>query len=260
MKPTRRTPMSRTRSCRAFPLMYSEPRSRLVRATPRSSRIPTPPPRARPGTPRPRIATCPWTSACAPSGNPTHLPESEMPLQAKNRKAHEFRAQADAIRAELMDETKTFTKDEIETKASGIAALERRAQIAAEFTLEDEIERQGGDELVKKSAPENDEEQSPNYAQRIKELAARVDRVFGGPNALILALAKRSIEPLNTRQEQVVRAIREFQTRATIVGTASDASGGEFLLPLQQVASPKLVAFFLEFFQLFGLFPKCLPF
>lgn len=160
-----------------------------------------------------------------------------MPLQAKNRKAHEFRAQADAIRAELMDETKTFTKDEIETKASGIAALERRAQIAAEFTPQDEIERQGGDELLKKSAPENDEEQSPNYAQRIKELAARVDRAFGGPNALILALAKRSIEPLNTRQEQVVRAIREFQTRATIVGTASDASGGEFLLPLQQVAS-----------------------
>jgi len=160
-----------------------------------------------------------------------------MALAAKNRKANEFRAKADAVRAELMDETKTFTKDEIEARATEIAAWEQRAQIAAEFTPEAEIERQGGDELVKKAAPEADELEAPNYAKRVKELAERVDREFGGPNALILALAKRSIEPLSTRQEKVIRAIRELQSRATIVGTTSDASGGEFLLPLQQVAS-----------------------
>jgi len=158
-------------------------------------------------------------------------------LHAKNRKANEFRAKADAVRAELMDETKTFTKDEIEARATEIAAWERRAQIAAEFTPEAEVERQGGDELVKQAGPENDDLEAPNYAKRVKELAERVDREFGGPNSLILALAKRNIEPLTSRQEKVIRAIRELQSRATIVGTASDASGGEFLLPLQQVAS-----------------------
>jgi len=158
-------------------------------------------------------------------------------LQAKNRKANEFRAKADAVRAELMDETKTFTKDEIEAKATEISGWERRAQIAAEFTPEAEIERQGGDELVKKAGPEADELEAPNYAKRVKELAERVDREFGGPNSLILALAKRHIEPLSSRQEKVIKAIKELQSRATIVGTASDASGGEFLLPLQQVAS-----------------------
>ena len=158
-------------------------------------------------------------------------------LQAKNRKANEFRAKADAVRAELMDETKTFTKDEIEAKATEISGWERRAQIAAEFTPEAEIERQGGDELVKKAGPEADELEAPNYAKRVKELAERVDREFGGPNSLILALAKRHIEPLSSRQEKVIKAIKDLQSRATIVGTASDASGGEFLLPLQQVAS-----------------------
>src|SRR5690606_30699586 len=38
----------------------------------------------------------------------------------KNEVANEFRAKADQIRAELMDESKTFTKDEIEKRAEEI--------------------------------------------------------------------------------------------------------------------------------------------
>jgi HK97 family phage major capsid protein len=174
-----------------------------------------------------------------------------MPAVAKNRAAAEaantFKAQANAIRAELLDTTRTFTSDEVVKRTAEINALELRFASANSSTPEDEIEDQGGDALVRRNAPGRDDatdidsngvsRRSETAHQReVAELRTRVEQAFGGPNSLILALARSKIQPLDTRQQRVLNAITEFQKR-TIIGTASDSSGGEYLLPLQQVAS-----------------------
>lgn len=159
-----------------------------------------------------------------------------MPVEAKSRKANEFKAQANAIRAELLDESKQLTKDEVQQKQDAIQALELRATAIAGFTPEEEIERQGGDELVRAASPEADAE--PEVVQ-YDDLVKDVRKAFGGPNNYLLALAKRGspdARPWNAKQQATHRKIAAFQKR-TIIGDANDASGGEFLLPLQQVAS-----------------------
>lgn len=159
-----------------------------------------------------------------------------MPVEAKNRKANEFRAKADQLRAELLDESKPLTKDEIEAKSAEIRAFEARAAAAAEFTPEDEIERQGGDEALKRKNPnsEDADADTKDVAARMEQIAKEVRRHFGGPNGYLLAIAKRTLEPLTPHQQRVHAEIEALHKR-TIVGTTGDSSGGEFLLPLQQV-------------------------
>lgn len=170
-----------------------------------------------------------------------------MPVVMKDRRANELKAKADAIRAELLDATKEFTKDEVEKRVGEISSLEQRANLAAGYTPQEEIEDQGGDDIVTRNAPGRNDPTDVDrngvsrraetvHQRKIAELRASVEKEFGGPNSLILALAQRNVKPLKTRQQQVLDAIEEFQTR-TIIGTASDSSGGEYLLPLQQVAS-----------------------
>lgn len=163
-----------------------------------------------------------------------------MALKMKSRAGGEFRAKAEAIRAELLDETKTFTKDELETKSAQMNAFESRAALVAGFTPDEEIEEQGGTEaLVRRAAPENDEGDDgvKDYAAEMDKLAKRVRRTFGGPNGYLLAVAKRNNEPLTAPQAAVHKAVQDLFKRSTIVGTTGDVTGGEFLLPLQQVAS-----------------------
>ena len=107
--------------------------------------------------------------------------------------------------------------------------------MAAEFTPEKEIERQGGDELLKRAAPETEkDEPQGDYDAAVKQ----VRRAFGGPNGYLLALARRNspdYKPWTEAQKAAHRAAQTFHTR-DIIGDTGDASGGEFLLPLQQVA------------------------
>lgn len=157
-----------------------------------------------------------------------------MAVQMKDKRANDFRAKADLIRSELMDETKTFTKEEIEKKAEEISALEQRAQILAGYTPQEEIDDQGGDEHTRRAAPENQEEvENRAYSKGVKALARKVDDAFGGPNNLILSLARKNVEPLSDKQRKVLEEIGDFQKR-TITGGSGSA---EVLLPLEQVQS-----------------------
>lgn len=162
-----------------------------------------------------------------------------MPVQMKSRQANELRSQADAIMAELSDPTKSFTKDEVESRTSNMQALLQRAQTVAGYTAKDEIESQGGDaELRAAAAPEGEIDSNGvrSYRKQMETIARRVEDAFGGPNSLLLALARQSVEPLNTRQREVMQSIRELQQR-TITGETGNASNAEVLLPLTQVAS-----------------------
>lgn len=167
---------------------------------------------------------------------------------AKNAKAAEFRAKAEQIRKDLLDDSKTFTKDEIEARAKDIAALEARAAYVAEFTPAEEVERQGGDEELRRANPDSDDADvnTLNLKGELEKVGKRVKKVFGGPNGYLLYLARStrngmSGEALKVHEQVQELAVRmgaiEPQKRSTIVGAPGDASGGEFLLPLQQVAS-----------------------
>jgi HK97 family phage major capsid protein len=155
----------------------------------------------------------------------------------KDRRANEFRAQADAIMAELSDASKSFSKEEIEQKSSAVQSLLSRAQAVAGYTPEAEIESQGGDSLVRAMAtPEAKEPESRSIAEEKQDLIARVAKDFGGPNGFIKSLARRSVEPLSSRQAATLNAVQAFKQR-TITGEDTNASNAEVLLPLQQEAS-----------------------
>lgn len=166
----------------------------------------------------------------------------------KNEKVGELRAKAQEIRNDLMDTSKTFTKDEIDARGKDIAALEARAAMIAEFTPEAEIGRQGGDLELRRKNPDSDDadDSTLDFKSEMEKIGKRVRKVFGGPNRYLLRLAQRQDIPMNDKELKLFRDIEAVrrragigdpETRSTIVSTAGDASGGEFLLPLQQVAS-----------------------
>lgn len=181
-----------------------------------------------------------------------------MALRTKKKKsavADQFRAKADAIRAELLDPEKDLTKDEVEKKMQGIASLEARAAAAAGFTQEEEIADQGGDDepgvhrigarSIRGKQQDEDEEEADVLEQRaekeeeilafddqIKELQARAQKYFGKVKDFVIASAKGGRHGLNRNQLKVIED-------ATILArTITGAEGSaEVLLPLQQVPS-----------------------
>lgn len=159
-----------------------------------------------------------------------------MTTVTKNRQANEFKARADALRQELIDPDKTYTKDEIDAKVAEIKAFESRAAIAAEFTADAEIQRQGGDEAIRKGGPESgDVQDDPQF----QDIVADVRKAFGGPNGYLLAIARRNhpdAKPWTDKQLKAHQRAQAFHKR-TIIGDDNDASGGEYLLPLQQEES-----------------------
>lgn len=166
------------------------------------------------------------------------------PLVTKNPKALALRAEADAKETELFDVAKRYTKDEVEKRAEEIRDLRQRAQLAGSFTPQDEVDRQAGD--LDPDDPANrtagaiggDPTKSPlkhrTGQQKSDALRVRAQEEFGSVGKMVMALAQHRGN-LSDGQAAVLKDLATL-TR-TIVGTTSDPSGGEFLLPLQQEAS-----------------------
>lgn len=160
-------------------------------------------------------------------------------LASKNRQANELRAQANALRAQIADSTKTITTEELSKMVADISVLDQRANVAAEFTGDAEIERQGGtDGLVQIAGPENATEKRAlvgTMPERIKDFSTRAIHEFGSVRNFLQVAVAGTAPMQNQRQRDMVAEAKTL-TRA-IVGTTGDVSGGEYLLPLTQVAS-----------------------
>jgi HK97 family phage major capsid protein len=166
-----------------------------------------------------------------------------MPVKQKNREAAEFQSRALArqkeLRTKLADPEVKMTTEELKATETELTDLKTRAQLLAGFTPEDEIEDQGGDELLKRAAPDSEDPETKADVNEYQEICKAVRRAFGGPNSYLLAMAKRAhpdTPAWTDKQKAAHKRAQAFHQR-TIVGTADDGSGGEFLLPIQQVAS-----------------------
>lgn len=169
-----------------------------------------------------------------------------VPLVTKNVRANALRAEAEAKEAELFDPAKRYSKEEAEKRAEEIRDLRQRAQLAAEFTPQAEIDRQAGadgledDPNARAAAAiggEGPGGKGPKHRtgqQKADAIRKRAVEAFGSVGKMVMSLAQHR-SGLTEEQEAVVKDLGTL-TR-TIVGTASDPSGGEFLLPLQQEAS-----------------------
>lgn len=153
---------------------------------------------------------------------------------SKSREANELRAKARAVLAEISDTSQPLTGEEFTAKKAEFDALTARAQFLADHTPDAEIARQGGDaELVRVDA-EGADALPPNAKDQMAHLHKVVRAAFGG-TANYCRAARGMLGNLTSKQEAALALAKE--TTRTIVGTASDASGGEFLLPLEQEAS-----------------------
>ena len=151
-----------------------------------------------------------------------------VPLVSKSRAAAELREQAHKLRAELADPTLTLTADEVAKRTDAIRALELRAQAAAEFTPDAEIDRQGGDAgLTRVDAGNADRADFETLKDRIDQARAIAAKHFRSMAHFIKATTRG---PANGAEAEGLRKI-DALTR-TITGSTS---GGEFLLPLTQV-------------------------
>lgn len=171
-----------------------------------------------------------------------------MAVKEKSRTGSEFKQKADNLRADLLNPEKDFTKDELIKLQDEINVLEQRAQLAAGFTADEEIEDQGGDRVLRRAAPDArniPRDVDPNgisrrrqtaFLTRQEELRESINDAFGGMDAFILQMSYRGKQKFTSDQDRVIAELEKFQTR-TIVGTTGDASKAEVLLPLQQVES-----------------------
>jgi HK97 family phage major capsid protein len=170
-----------------------------------------------------------------------------MSSPTKNREANELFARAAAVRAEIGDPTSDMTIEQFESKKKEFDALTLRAQLLAEHTPDAEIARQGGDQAIadrlgveavtRVASPEEAGKQDYPASLRVKVDALRknVARVFGG-TANFCRVARGTMNRTPSSAEIQVLEQAKALTR-TIIGTANDASGGEFLLPLEQEQS-----------------------
>lgn len=167
---------------------------------------------------------------------------------SKNPKANEFRAQADALRQKLIDPKETLTKEGAEQLYKDIQVLELRAQAAADFTPEAEIEEKN---LTSQKGPEFEGRAEPAWRMQPEVDGLRKDIVaeYGsvaeylkaasaanGANTKTLTRSNQLVKKLFTdamSNEFLVPLPRHLSTRA-VVGTAGDSTGGEFMLPLTQ--------------------------
>lgn len=157
-------------------------------------------------------------------------------LQTKNRQAQELRSQAEALRSKLADSAVTLTTDEVNTTLEGIRSLEMRANAVAEFTPTDEIRRQGGtDGLARIDNVDGGEPMAAaidrTIPSELRALASEARTAFGDVRGYLHAVVGRTAQ-LNEPQRRFLDRARTL-TRA-ITG---DTNGGEYLLPLSQVAS-----------------------
>lgn len=153
---------------------------------------------------------------------------------SKHREANELYARARAKAATLADTSKEFTLEEIEAVDKEVKALSLRAQILAGQTPDAEIANQGGEgDLVRVSSVEESDVTPPSVQDQIHELRGQVKKAFGGMTNYIRATSGR-IKPSEMTGKQLALLGKAAALTRTIVGTASDASGAEYLLPLEQ--------------------------
>lgn len=161
------------------------------------------------------------------------------PNISKSRAANELRARARAVMADIEDVTKPLSAEEFDAKKKEFDALTTRAQFLAGQTPEGEIERQGGEptDLVQIPSPDQAAQAPARHQDKLKVFHDAVRAAFGGTMAYARAARgdKTALRNLTGKQAACLKMAQEL-TR-TIVGTASDASGGEFLLPLEQEMS-----------------------
>jgi HK97 family phage major capsid protein len=153
---------------------------------------------------------------------------------SKNREANELRTRAEAVLKKIGDPNEKMNEEEFNASMSEHRALVARANLLDEISPDKEIERQGGDgnETVKIPSRENITADIPTTLRgKVDAFRKSVQKHFGG-TANYCRAAKGHIQNL-TGPQQAVLGEAKMLTR-TIVGTASDASGGEFLLPLEQ--------------------------
>ena len=152
----------------------------------------------------------------------------KTPLVSKNRQANELREQAHKIRHDLMDSTASFTAEQVEKMTGDIRALEMRAQTAAEFTPDAEVNRQGGEEgLVRVDTQASDRTEFAGMSDAMTECRTAIVQAFPSIGAYIRAATRG---PGNSKEASALKHI-DTMTR-TITGSTN---GGEFLLPLTQV-------------------------
>jgi len=153
---------------------------------------------------------------------------------SKNREANELRTRAAAVLQRIGADLE-MTADQFTAAKSEHDTLVARANMLDEITPEKEIERQGGDATLT-AVPNRDvtADVPHNLRGKVDALRKAVQKEFGG-TANYCRAARGQISNLTTRQQAVLGEAKMI-TR-TIVGTGSDASGGEFLLPLEQEQS-----------------------
>ena len=153
----------------------------------------------------------------------------KTPLVSKNRAANELREQAHKLRAELMDATVTLTVDEVKARTDAIQSLEMRAQAAAEFTPDAEVDRQGGDAGLTRVDVSSGETRADfsGMKDRMDEVRSAIVSHFPTLGSYLRAAVKGAA---NARETEGLRKVEQM-TR-TITGSDN---GGEFLLPLSQV-------------------------
>ena len=153
---------------------------------------------------------------------------------SKNREANELYARARAKAATLADTSKEFTFEEIEAVDKEVKALNMRAQILAGQTADAEIENQGGTgDLVRVGSVEESDTTPLTLREQAQALRTKAIKAFGGMANYVRATSGYLQGADLTRKQAELMQEAAKLTR-TIVGTTSDASGGEFLLPLEQ--------------------------
>lgn len=170
-------------------------------------------------------------------------PRPEVRLESKSREAGEMRGKANALRTKIADPAVTMTTEEVDAAVKEIKALESRAAAIAEFTADAEIRRQGGEDGLQRvgteTSPENPEKLTKlPMNKRIAAFTEKVKGEFGDVRSFMgIAVAGNPGNRYNvgSKHMELIREAKEL-TRA-IVGTTGDVSGGEYLLPLTQVAS-----------------------
>ena len=152
----------------------------------------------------------------------------KAPLISKNRAAAELRDKAHKIRHDLVDAANTFSAEEVERMTGEIRSLEMRAQAAAEFTPDAEVDRQGGDEgLVRVDAGNARRTEFAGMNDAMTEVRSTIVSAFSNVGSYIRAATRG---PANAAEAAALKQVDQF-TR-TITGSTN---GGEYLLPLTQV-------------------------
>jgi HK97 family phage major capsid protein len=152
----------------------------------------------------------------------------KAPLVSKNRAAAELREKAHKIRHDLVDATNVYTAEEVDKMTADIRSFEMRAQAAAEFTPDAEIQRQGGDEgLTRVDAGAPARTEFANMGDAMTEVRSTIVNAFSNVGSYIRAATRG---PANAAEAAALREVDKY-TR-TITGSTN---GGEYLLPLTQV-------------------------